>query len=102
MCYQAVLSDLHVQINRDGIPIRLIPSLDGGLYQYDGSGIEAVPLAADLLLSNSFRFSHDSTVVGGKEVENYGVDLSSGRVSQNGTLHVCVCGGRENYMNLAT
>ena len=86
-----------LQINRDGSPLRLIPSLDGGLYQYDGSGIEPVPLAADLLLSNSFRISHDSTVVGGKEVESYGVELNTGRVSSGSMLWYVIEGFKMTF-----
>lgn len=67
-------------MKRDGISTRLIPSLDGGLYQFDGEDIEPVPLAADILLSSSFRFAENSMVVGGKEVESYGLDLNSGKV----------------------
>ena len=68
------------QIDRDGVPTHLIPSLDGGLYQFDGEAIEPVPLAADILLSSSFRFNDDSMVVGGKETENYGIDVKTGKV----------------------
>ena len=60
--------------------VHLVPSLDGSLYQFDGDGIEPIPLGADLLLSSSFRFTDDSTIVGGKEVETYGIDLQTGQV----------------------
>lgn len=61
----------------------LIPSLDGHLYQFNGENVEPVPLAADLLISSSFRFTDDSTtgIVGGKEMETYGIDLASGKVT---------------------
>ena len=62
------------------MPTKLIPSLDGGLYQFDGDGLEPVPLAADMMLSASFRFNDNSMVVGGKEKETYGIDLSTGKV----------------------
>jgi len=65
---------------REDKPVHLVPSLDGGLYQFDGDGLEPVPLGADLLLSTSFRFADDSTIVGGKEIETYGIDLNSGKV----------------------
>ncbi len=70
-----------LQIERDGASIQLIPSLDGSLYQFDGNAVEPVPLAADMLLSSSFRFSDDSMVVGGKEIINYGIDLNTGKVT---------------------
>ena len=72
--------NLIIQINRNGVLLRLIPALDGGLYQFDGKSIEPVPFTADTLLSSSFRLNEDSTVVGGKETETYGVDIRSGKV----------------------
>lgn len=68
--------------------VHLIPSLDGDLYQFDGDGIEPIPLGADLLLSSSFRFADDSTIVGGKEVQTYGIDLNTGKV---GIIVVSLC-----------
>lgn len=68
--------------------VYLVPSLDGDLYQFDGDGIEPVPLGADLLLSSSFRFSDDSTIVGGKEVLTYGIDLNTGKVI---IFAACLC-----------
>ena len=52
------------------------------MYQVNGEGIGAVPLAADFLLSSSFRFSEDLTMVGGKEVATYGIDLNTGKVRE--------------------
>lgn len=68
------------QIRRDGLPTRLIPSLDGALYQFDGDKIEALPFSADTLLSASFRFSDDAVVVGGKETVSFGVSSKTGKV----------------------
>ena len=65
---------------RNGVLTRLIPSLDGGLYRFDGDGFEALPFTADSLLTSSFKFSEDSSVVGGRESESYGVDVNSGEV----------------------
>lgn len=59
---------------------RLIPSLDGGLYQYDGDSIEAVPLTAETLLSSSFKMTEDITMIGGKDILSYGIDPVSGQV----------------------
>ena len=52
------------------------------MYQVDSEGIQPIPLAADFLLSSSFKFSEDITVVGGKEVETYGIDVNTGQVCQ--------------------
>ena len=58
----------------------MIPSLDGGLYQYDGVAVEPVPFTADTLLSSSLRLNDQSIMVGGKETETYGIDVPSGKV----------------------
>ena len=70
-----------LQIKRDGQSTRLIPSLDGSLYQFDGENIEPVPFTADTLLSSSFRFTDESTIVGGKDSIKYGIDANTGQVS---------------------
>lgn len=36
--------------------IRLIPSLNGNLYKFDGDDIEQLPITADDLLRSSFQF----------------------------------------------
>ena len=69
-----------LQIKRDGQNTRLIPSLDGSLYQFDGENIEPVPFTADTLLSSSFRFTDESTIVGGKDSIKYGIDANTGQV----------------------
>ena len=76
----ATHSNYALQINKDGRRARLIPSLDGGLYQYDGVAVEPVPFTADTLLSSSFRLNDQSIMVGGKETETYGIDVPSGKV----------------------
>ena len=65
---------------RNGKRMRLIPSLDGALYQYDGEKVEAIPMSAETLLSSTYRLSDDSMVVGSKELKNFGVDITTGQV----------------------
>lgn len=65
---------------RNGERTRLIPSLDGGLYQYNGESIEAVPFTAETLLSSSFKLSENTVVVGGKELCTYGLEKQTGKV----------------------
>lgn len=91
----SMLTVVLCQITNGGLKKRLVPSLDGSLYQVDSSGIEAVPITADFLLSSSFKFSEDLTAVGGKEVETYGIDLTTGKVcrtdhQKNFTWIACV------------
>ncbi|ESO96859.1 hypothetical protein LOTGIDRAFT_159606 [Lottia gigantea] len=69
-----------LELNKDGVRTRLIPSLDGGLYQYDGDSIEAVPITAEKLLGSSFRLDDRTMMIGGKDTKSYGVDALSGQV----------------------
>ena len=68
------------QVTRDGVSTRLIPSLDGGLYEFDGEDIKAIPMTAESLLSSSVRLTDNCVMVGGKEVGSYGVDVKTGQV----------------------
>lgn len=36
--------------------VRMIPSLNGNLYKFDGEDIEQLPITADDLLQSSFQF----------------------------------------------
>ena len=72
---------LILQIMHDGVPTRYIPSLDGGLYRYDGESIEAVPMTAETLLSSSFRLADDTVMIGGKDLLTYGLDPQTGQVT---------------------
>ena len=75
------------QIMHDGVPTRYIPSLDGGLYRYDGESIEAVPMTAETLLSSSFRLADDTVMIGGKDLLTYGLDPQTGQVTFVGHVH---------------
>ncbi|GFS15480.1 eukaryotic translation initiation factor 2-alpha kinase [Elysia marginata] len=69
-----------MEMVRNGKKMRLIPSLDGALYQYDGEKVEAIPMSAETLLSSTYRLSDDSMVVGSKDIKNFGVDIKSGQL----------------------
>ena len=62
---------------------KLIPSLDGTLYQYDGDSIEAIPMTAEALLSSSFKVSDRAMMVGGKDITSFGIDPRTGKVCSN-------------------
>lgn len=53
-----------VELNSHGKLVRLIPSLDGGLYKFDGEGIEPIPISADSLLHSSYRAADDLLITG--------------------------------------
>jgi len=69
-----------LQIMENGVSTRYIPSLDGGLYRFDGESIHPVPLTADKLLSASNKISEDTMMVGGKDLVTYGIDPTTGKV----------------------
>jgi len=60
--------------------VRLIPSLAGGLYKFDGEAVEPVPLSAETLLRSSFKFADDTVITGGKESRTYGVEVETGNI----------------------
>nr|CAB3241538.1 eukaryotic translation initiation factor 2-alpha kinase 3 [Phallusia mammillata] len=76
----------------DGKSVRLIPSLNGGLFKFDGEAVEAVPFDADQLLSSSFRLAEETVLVGGKETTTSGIDAFSGKV-----LYSCTTTGCEQH-----
>ena len=87
-------------MNRNGRPSRLVPSLDGSLYQMDGEGIEPIPLAADLLLTSTYKLTDDASIVGGKEIETYGINISTGKVGRwSFTVNVLVHNNNNNNVN---
>ncbi|KZC04854.1 PREDICTED: eukaryotic translation initiation factor 2-alpha kinase-like [Dufourea novaeangliae] len=68
------------ELNNNGQWVRLIPSLRGGLYKFDGEHLEAVPVSATQLLYSSYRYSDDLIFSGGKEVKSYGVSSATGKI----------------------
>ncbi|KAH9496229.1 Eukaryotic translation initiation factor 2-alpha kinase 3 [Bulinus truncatus] len=70
----------NMEMYNKGKKLRLIPSLDGALYQFDGEKVEAVPMSAESLLSSTYRLSDDSMIVGSKELSNFGIDIRSGEI----------------------
>ncbi|XP_011506315.1 PREDICTED: eukaryotic translation initiation factor 2-alpha kinase [Ceratosolen solmsi marchali] len=74
-------SNIHRRdLNNNGQWVRLIPSLNGGLYKFDGETLEAIPVSVDQLLQSSFRYSDDLIFSGGKETKIYGVATSTGKI----------------------
>lgn len=44
--------------------MRIIPSLAGNLYKFNGDTIDPIPVTADNLLTASFQYSDDLVIVG--------------------------------------
>lgn len=76
-----LLSNIHdLELTNNGEWIRIIPSLTGILYKFDGSTIDPIPLSAEDLLKSSFLYANDLVVAGGIEVRTYGVGFRTGTV----------------------
>ncbi|KAJ8965481.1 hypothetical protein NQ317_017182 [Molorchus minor] len=55
-----LLSNIHkLELTNNGEWIRIIPSLTGTLYKFDGSTIDPIPITVESLLKSSFRYSDD-------------------------------------------
>ncbi|XP_050546208.1 eukaryotic translation initiation factor 2-alpha kinase isoform X2 [Daktulosphaira vitifoliae] len=63
---------------------RMIPSLSGSLYKFDGETLDRIPFTVDSLLKSSFRYNDDVIISGGKVSQTYGIDMASGQL-----LYVC-------------
>ncbi|XP_065827962.1 eukaryotic translation initiation factor 2-alpha kinase 3-like [Oscarella lobularis] len=61
-------------------PSRLVPSLDGTIFHWEGDRLKPIPVSAETLLSAPFQFSNESTLVGSRQVESTGIDPRSGKV----------------------
>lgn len=101
----------NLELTNDGQLVRMIPSLGGSLYKFDGETVEPIPINADNLLSTSFKFSDDLLISGkkqlflleksqfftatfifsgGKETISYGVSAASGQIMYECSMHGCV------------
>ncbi|XP_063695629.1 eukaryotic translation initiation factor 2-alpha kinase [Culicoides brevitarsis] len=86
-------SSIHrLELSTNGKWVRMIPSLSGGLYKFDGETIEAIPIKAEDLLKSSFKFSDDIVISGGIEKNSYGVSTRTGEI-----LYQCSMRGCTNF-----
>ncbi|XP_054012153.1 eukaryotic translation initiation factor 2-alpha kinase [Hylaeus anthracinus] len=87
------------ELNDNGQWVRLIPSLRGGLYKFDGENLEAIPISAVQLLDSSFRYSDNLVFSGGREVKSYGVSSTTGKVLYECGINGCTNNTRgESYI----
>lgn len=71
---------------------KVIPSLNGGLFRWDGENLEAVPFTAETLLGASFKLNEETMVVGGKEITTIGINARTGELH-----YICGSGGCQIY-----
>ncbi|XP_043495409.1 eukaryotic translation initiation factor 2-alpha kinase [Polistes fuscatus] len=87
------------ELNNNGQWVRLIPSLGGGLYKFDGENLEKLPVKAEQLLSSSFRYSDDMVFSGGKETRSYGVLSKTGQIIYECNINGCYNITTDSYID---
>lgn len=80
-----------LEMRNRGQRVRLVPSLDGSLYKFDGDTVEPLPMSADFLLKSSYRLGDDLVITGGKEARTYGINVHTGQVR-----YICTMSGCDN------
>ncbi|XP_032595670.1 eukaryotic translation initiation factor 2-alpha kinase isoform X2 [Drosophila grimshawi] len=86
-----ISSSIHrLELTNNGQFVRMIPSLNGGIYKFDGDSINPIPITADHLLSSSAKFSDDLVISGGKETRTYGVSVRTGQLLYECSINGCV------------
>lgn len=66
--------------NNKGEIVKLLPSLDGNLYVYQGQTIKKTQFSAEKLLKSSLKFNENLVLVGGQESKIIGFKLRNGDV----------------------
>ncbi|GLH14717.1 Eukaryotic translation initiation factor 2-alpha kinase [Gryllus bimaculatus] len=91
-------SSIHkLELTNNGHWVRMIPSLSGGLYKFNGVDIEMLPVRADhLLQSSSFLLSDGLVISGGRETRVYSIALDTGEV-----LYECSMEGCNSFKNIS-
>lgn len=86
-----ISSSIHrLELTNNGQFVRMIPSLSGGIYKFDGNYIDPIPITTENLLSSSFKFSDDLVISGGKETRSYGVSARTGQLLYECSMNGCV------------
>ena len=86
-----ISSSIHrLELTSNGQFVRMIPSLSGGIYKFDGESIDPIPITTDNLLSSSAKFSDDLVISGGKETRTYGVSARTGQMLYECSMNGCV------------
>ena len=68
------------EITKKGQIVRVIPSLDGNLYLFNGNSIESIPMSTESLLKSSYKVGDDLVVSGGQENKIYGINILTGEL----------------------
>uniref|UniRef100_T1GUK6 PRKR-like endoplasmic reticulum kinase n=1 Tax=Megaselia scalaris TaxID=36166 RepID=T1GUK6_MEGSC len=86
-----ISSNIHnLDLTESGKFVRMIPSLSGGIYKFDGDEIDTVPITTEDLLNSSHKFSDDLVVSGGKDKVIFGVSKTSGNILYECSMQGCI------------
>ncbi|XP_011301839.1 eukaryotic translation initiation factor 2-alpha kinase [Fopius arisanus] len=87
------------ELNNDGHWVRLIPSLSGGLYKFDGENLESLQVTPQQLLRSSFRYSDDLVLSGSGETRTWGISSTTGKILYHCNEGSCTnMTGNESYL----
>jgi len=79
----------NMDLDNRGYFVKLIPSLTGRLYKFDGEVVEQIPMDVDTLLGSSQKMQENIVITGGKETRTYGIDAKTGEVLYECSMNEC-------------
>lgn len=86
-----ISSNIHnLDLTESGKLVKMIPSLSGIIYKFDGEELDTVPITTEDLLNSSYKFSDDLSVSGGKEKVIFGISKSTGNIIYECSLQGCL------------
>lgn len=77
------------ELSKNGHWVRMIPSLSGSLYIFDGENLDRLPFTVDSLLKTYFPYDGLS-MSGGKISQTYGVDMNTGQLLYKCDMDQCI------------
>ncbi|XP_060870563.1 eukaryotic translation initiation factor 2-alpha kinase isoform X1 [Metopolophium dirhodum] len=77
------------ELSNNGLWVRMIPSLSGSLYTFDGENLDRLPFTVDSLLKSYFPYYDGLAMSGGKISRTYGVDMSTGQLLYKCDMDQC-------------
>jgi len=78
-----------MDMDNRGQYVKLIPSLTGRLYKFNGEMVEPIPIDVDTLLGSSLRMQENMVVTGGKESRTYGIHKDTGEILYECSMNDC-------------
>jgi len=79
----------NMDLDNRGYFVKLIPSLTGRLYKFDGEVVQQIPMDVDTLLGSSQKMQENIVITGGKETRTYGINAKTGEVLYECSMSEC-------------